>query len=229
MVIVEGVRVEALVDTGACVSIIRRDLCSRLWKVTAPYDGPTLLSAQGDTITPSAMCTTRVYIDGILHHIQFAVLRSCAQKLILGWDFLSAASAYICCQECVLHMDETTNSLYPQDSENDAPLRLLAEADIEIPAGLQRIVAITSDVIDTGDVLAIPSARWLARGIVFTTGLVRFANGSSKKVLIPKGATLACTSGSHSPSFPSRQLHLQLLLLQLPPLPLLFPLPLAQT
>lgn len=69
-VFVQGVPVDALVDTGATISVIHADLCSRLRKVTTPYDGPTLVAAQGDTVRPSALCTARVVIDDIRHHIQ---------------------------------------------------------------------------------------------------------------------------------------------------------------
>lgn len=91
-------------------------------------------------------------------------------------------------------MEDTDHSLHA----DDAPLRLLAAEDTEIPPGHQRIITIPSDVIDRGDVLALPSERWLTRGIAFATGLVRFADGSahlcaaniSQKVLTSKGATL---------------------------------------
>ena len=198
-VLVEGVYVDALIDTGACLSVIDRSLCSRLRKVTTPYDGPTLFAAQGDAIRPSAMCTARVFIDGLLHYVQFAVLSSCAHQLILGWDFLSTANASICCRERVLHMTDTDYAL----SADDKPLRLLAVEDTELPPGHQRIVTIASDVIDYGDVLVLPSARCLARGIAFASGLVRFHDGcgllyatnqTSEKILIPKGTTMACVT-----------------------------------
>lgn len=74
LVEVEGLRIEALVDTGASVSVISAQLCSRLRKVRTPYSGPSLCGANGDAIRPSGYCTVRVTIDGLLHYVQCAVL-----------------------------------------------------------------------------------------------------------------------------------------------------------
>lgn len=116
-----------------------------------PYDGPTLLAAQGAAIRPTAMCTARISIDGFLHYVQFAVLSSCAQQVILGWDFLSMASVSIYCRQRVLHMTDAT---YPLHAD-DAPLHFLAAENTALPPRHQRIVTITSDVIDRGDVLVL--------------------------------------------------------------------------
>lgn len=201
-VFVEGVHVEALVDTGATLSVMHSDLCRRLRKVTTPYDGPALVAAQGKTIRPSAFCTVRVSIDGIVHYIQFAVLSPCSHQLILGWDFLASASAAICCGQGVVHMTDTDYSL---GDEPYQPLRLLAAKDTELPPRCQQILTITSDAIDHGDVLVLPCARWLTKGIAIVSGLVRFDNGSAllearnttpEKILLPKGTTLACVADS---------------------------------
>lgn len=73
-VLVEGVCVEALVDTGASISVISADLCSRLRKVKTPYLGPSLCGANGMTIQPSGYCTVRIIIEELRHHIMCAIL-----------------------------------------------------------------------------------------------------------------------------------------------------------
>lgn len=83
----EGVCIDAPVDTGASVSVISAQLSSRLRKVRTPYTGPSLRGANGDKIRPSGYCTVRVMIDGLLHHIHCAELTLCAHDLILGWTF----------------------------------------------------------------------------------------------------------------------------------------------
>lgn len=70
--VVEGVPVEALIDTGASVSVINHELCSRLRKITTTYDGPTLLADQGAAIRPTAICTARISIDRLLHYVELA-------------------------------------------------------------------------------------------------------------------------------------------------------------
>lgn len=98
---------EALVDTGASISVIHADLCSRLRKVKTPYGGPYLHGANNQDIRPSAYCTVRVLIGELHHSIQCAVLSPCAHQLILGWDFLSSASAVISCREPSIRIDHT--------------------------------------------------------------------------------------------------------------------------
>lgn len=145
---VEGVHVEASVDTGATLSVMHSDLCRRLRKVTTPYDVPALVAAQGKTMSPSAFCTVRVSIDGIVHYIQFAVLSPCSHQLISGWDFLASASAAIYCGQGVVHMTDTDYSLGDAPYQ---PVRLLASKDTELPPGCQQILTITSDATDHGD------------------------------------------------------------------------------
>lgn len=93
VVIVEGLYVEALIDTGAAYSVMHFSLCSHLRKVLTPYIGPPLRGANGTLMKPTGQCTARVLIDNQRHHIEFIVLPTCVHLMILGWDFLSSASA----------------------------------------------------------------------------------------------------------------------------------------
>lgn len=77
LVSVEGVRLLALINTGATISVMSADLCSRLQKVKMPYVGSSLIGANGAIIWPSAQCTARVFSDGIRHPIKFAILFPC--------------------------------------------------------------------------------------------------------------------------------------------------------
>lgn len=193
-VLIEGTRVEALVDTGASISIMHEDLCSRLRKVKTPYVGPALRGANEAAIKPSGYCTARVLIDGIRHHIQFAILSPCAHQLILGWDFLSSASAVISCRQPALHITET-------DYVSDAPsLQLAAAADFLLVPGDETVISVTSEKIIDGDVLVAPSGQFARKGVLLPTCLLRFASGSahlaamnttSEAILLPRGATVA--------------------------------------
>lgn len=134
-----------------------------------------------------------------LHCVQCAMLSLCAQQLILGWDFLSTATAFICCQQCVLHINDTSYLFHA----DNAPLCFYAEEDTEIPSHSHRIVTLPSDVADSGDVLVQPSVHCVTRGIAFASGLVRLddtfafvcaSNRTSGKILLQKGLSLACVS-----------------------------------
>lgn len=194
---VEGVRTEALVDTGAALSVISMDLCSRLRKVKTPYCGPPLRCANAVLVQPSGVCTARVFIDGILHHIQFIVLPSCTHPLILGWDFLSSASALISCRQRLIQMTDTEFS-----SDVDVPsLRFVTTADCFIPQGDENILTLTSDTIVNGDVFLVPCGRCISKGLTIPPSLVRFQdsralvpvlNPTSSPAVLPQGATVTC-------------------------------------
>lgn len=106
-VVVEGIQVEPLVDTGATIFVIIANLCSRLRKVKTPYSGPCLRGANDNDIQPTAYCTVRVSIEGIRHSIQCAVISQCAHDLILGWDFLASSSSVISCRRPAIRIADT--------------------------------------------------------------------------------------------------------------------------
>lgn len=193
---VEGVQVEALVDTGASISVIHADLCSRLGKVKTPYVGPCLRGANEHDIKPSAYCTVRVVIGGLRHHIQCAVLSPCAHDLILGWDFLSSASAIISCHQPAIHIADTER-LRCQDAPQHT---LKLNTDHVLAAGCEEVLSVTSDHITEGDVVAVPSTRFLPHGIAIATCLVRLASGSAalaainttnEPILLRRGTAIA--------------------------------------
>lgn len=73
----------------------------------------------------------------------------------------------------------------------------------ELPPHHEWIVTMMSDVTERGHLFVVPSERWLTKGVCFLSGLVRFEDGSallyatnstSKKILISKGAALACVT-----------------------------------
>lgn len=194
--LVEGIFVNALVDTGASVSVIHADLCSRLRKVKTPYTGPSLCNANGVVLQPSAQCTVRVFIDGSRHHVPCAVLTPCAHQLILGWDFLSSASAVISCNLPAVELTATHFS----SVDDEEPPRLVAQADQVLLPGQETLMTMCSDRIQDGDILAVPAGSFLPKGVVIPTCLVRFSNGSavlaatnvsSEPILLPKGASIA--------------------------------------
>lgn len=196
-VLVEGVRVDALIDTGASISVISMELCARLRKVRTPYSGPSLYGANSSMIKPSGQCTVRISTGQLRHHVQCAVLSPCAHHLILGWDFLSSASAVISCQQPEIEIADTEDSRIP---EEEPQLNLTANADYVLSPGHETILSVHSTQIRDGDALIVPSARFIPRGVVIPTCFVRFARGAapllatnttSEPILLPEGTTVA--------------------------------------
>lgn len=192
----EGVFVDALIDTGAAISVIDRELCFRLRKVQTPYAGPMLCGANDSPIRPTGLCTARILIDGIRHHIQLAVLSSCAHQIILGWDFLSAASAVISCGRPLIRITDTELS---SAADLSSP-NLVTAADFLLPPGRERVLTIKSRDILDGDAVVAPCQRCIFRGITIASCLVRFSRGyasitacntTPEPLLLPEGTTVA--------------------------------------
>lgn len=56
-----------------------------------------LITASGNLILPSGMCTARVNIGRNIYHAEFLVLLVCSHRIILRWDFLADTDALIAC------------------------------------------------------------------------------------------------------------------------------------
>lgn len=174
-IFVEGSSVKAIVDSGASISVIHSDLCSQLRKVTTPYTGLVLHGANGVTIKPRRYCTAIVFIDGIRHHMQLAVLSPCAPQLILGWDFLFSASAVIPCRQPSIHRTDTDLATLAEAAES----RLVTATDFVLPPSMECFIFTTSrDIIDK-DVFIVPTRNFAPKGVVVPPCLVRFSHGSA--------------------------------------------------
>lgn len=106
-VVIEGIQVEALGNTGATIFVIIANLCLRLRKVKTPYSGPCLRGANDNDIQPTAYCTVRISIERIRHSIQCAVISPCAHDLTVGWHFLASSSAVISCRRPAIRIADT--------------------------------------------------------------------------------------------------------------------------
>ncbi|XP_049268850.1 uncharacterized protein LOC125757361, partial [Rhipicephalus sanguineus] len=158
--------------------------------------------ATNSIIRPLAQCTVRVCIDGIRHHIVFAVFRECTHELILGWDFLSSASASISCDQRLIHLNATDSS----SPEHEGRIRLVASSDYVLRPSMEEIISVNSNDIVDGDVLILPYGHTLSRGIVIIPGLIRFSDGSAfltalnqtpESLLLPRGSTVTCAVDTH--------------------------------
>lgn len=177
---VEGVIVDALMDTGASISVVDENLCLQLRKVKTPYTGPSLCNANQGVIEPTGYCTVRAFIDGIRHHIQCVVLPHCAHQLILGWDFLSSASAIISCDRQDMELTETDDSTIDDARQQ----RIVASAHYVLDPGSEEIISVSSNHFCDGDVLITPSPRFLPKGLVIAPSLVRFSKGTAALIVV---------------------------------------------
>lgn len=128
-VLVEGRRTQALVDTGAAVSVISAYFCRTLRKVMTPLGGFSLRTASAHHIQALAACTARVTIQGLLYIIELIVLPSCSHDVILGWDFLAQHNAVIDCARAEVEFTPPCDAY----SDNTTTAKLVVSEDTTIP------------------------------------------------------------------------------------------------
>lgn len=88
VILIVGLRLHALVDTGAATSIINQAICKKLCKMTTPYDRPVLRSAATTMLSPAS-------IKGPRYPVQSVVPPCYPHDVILCWDFLGDHAALI--------------------------------------------------------------------------------------------------------------------------------------
>lgn len=102
---VDGVPVQALVDTGAHISVMSASLRRRLKKVLTPAAAQVLRVADGGVLVVLGMCTVRLSIAGRPTSVLLAVIDNCPHDVILGLDFLSNHYALIDCATGILQLE----------------------------------------------------------------------------------------------------------------------------
>lgn len=158
---VDGVSTVALIDTGAAVSVLNERLSRALRKVTTPLSGFSLRTASAQPVRPSAACTARVIIQGVLYIVEFVVLQSCSHDVILGWDFLSRNNAVINCARAEVELSPLCD--VPLVDATSLPAKLVLREDIAIPPYSSAVVPVFCGAVSEGAVLFTPSELFITR------------------------------------------------------------------
>lgn len=88
-VICRNNHVEAIIDTGAGITVISPEFCKYLNLVPKKqWEGPKLLMANGSIVCPEGSVTLEIIITGIPVYVEAAVLPINGYKLLLGNDAL---------------------------------------------------------------------------------------------------------------------------------------------
>lgn len=159
-IVIDGFHVQALVDTGAAVSVIRADLCNRLRKVTTPFVGRPFRAVGAQNIVPTGVCTARIIIQEICYCVELVVLSSCSHDVILGWDFLEATSALIDCERAEVDFAEMR---LPEENDANDTIKLFLIDDTRIPAFSSVLLPIQSTELEMLVLMASPSAVFFSQ------------------------------------------------------------------
>lgn len=85
---------EAIVDTGAGLSVISPEFCKFLNLVPKKgWEGPKLLTANGGIVSPEGSVSLEIFVEGIPVYVEAAVLPINGYKLLLGNDALRQLDA----------------------------------------------------------------------------------------------------------------------------------------
>lgn len=207
-VLVDGVAVRALIDTGAHISVMSSNLRRRLRKVLTPPMPRVVRVADGSTPLVAGMCTARVRIADHETAVMFTVLEQCPHDLILGLDFLSEHAALIDCSTGLLRLQ------FPFSPSVDDPQPRFCSTDhVRLPPKAVTYVSLSpSPPVADGDYVVSPIMDvLLQRNVTLPHTVVTIAEnntclpflnfGSSSQVLA-KGMALAtlCPLQAHDVS-----------------------------
>lgn len=202
-VVVGPLVLDALIDTGAAVSVVRQDVCQRLKSVRTPFGGQTLQGAGAHMLTPQSYTTLRITVAGVLHVVQFVVLGTCSHPMILGWDFLSSVDAVVDCgrSEVAISEDVFLDSHYGCPPKQN---KLQVSRDTVVHGGELALVPVVATFTCNRSLLVEPCHDPLLRkDILLPFCLLDFSDGlaavpvfnlSSTASLLPQGMTIG--SGS---------------------------------
>ena len=166
---IDGVAVQALVDTGAAVSVLSGELCRKLKKITIPLSDVSLRTATAHHIQPSVACTARLVIQNVLYAVEFVVFSPCSHDIILGWDFLSAHHAVVDCARAELELSTMSElplcqtPIYDGPSDQALSSRVVVAADTHIPPLSSVLVPLSCDDASSVTALFTPSEAFGSR------------------------------------------------------------------
>ena len=205
---VSGVQVRFVLDTGASVSLLSRDVWEQISNKTQantlePWTGPQLTGVEGSPIVIHGVTAIDITIAGEVLRADILVASGLSTQAILGLDFLQGVKCVINTDQRVLHI---AGKVIPLLQSTDQPTLLSTvrvQETINIPpfSELEIQVATTGSVNNSADWLleALPpkDTVMVATAVVTphynghnTTVPLRLANLSGEVVTIYKGSRI---------------------------------------
>ncbi|KAH9364898.1 hypothetical protein HPB48_018335 [Haemaphysalis longicornis] len=116
-VLIDNHPVTTLVDNGADYRVINGSLAAQLRKVTTPWFGSPIRTADGHLVAPMGACTATVPICGATFPGSFIGLLECSRQLMLRLNFLREYGAVINLRKLVV----TFSTPRTLDDESERP------------------------------------------------------------------------------------------------------------
>lgn len=173
-VCVDNVKTDALVDTGAAVSVMSLSFKNRLrQKVMFVWDkNTTFCGVGGETLVPVGLCSVSVVIGDECYRTEFVVLRRATHDVILGVDFL---------RECGATLDFSAGEICLQPNIIPALVDNMSQSH-------QGVLALKEDVLlpaMTATFLPVKSSEsFMGKHSIVVEPDV--SNGAKKNILVPR-------------------------------------------
>ncbi|UYV84067.1 hypothetical protein LAZ67_X001053 [Cordylochernes scorpioides] len=177
MVVINGNKVRALVDTGASYSVIS-DAFRRKLNIVM-FEGPrmTLKVANNRFVSPIGKCIVKLEISNFMQAFEFLVLSGCSHDVILGWNLLEASRAIIDCGRSEIAFSETID-----DESRDSLKRFFVEEEYIVPPKSSKMITVsTSEVAGRKSMIAEGSRKLLLdKEISIPASLITVLHGKAE-------------------------------------------------
>ncbi|UYV71437.1 hypothetical protein LAZ67_8003186, partial [Cordylochernes scorpioides] len=115
-IVIKGMPIEGLIDTGAMVSCIDEELVKKLELKFIPDKNLKLKSADNQKLNAIGKSRVKFKINKKEYEIEMIILKKCNPVIILGDDFLSQNKALINCQNNTLWVESP--NIFDQNESN---------------------------------------------------------------------------------------------------------------
>lgn len=184
-IFIDGIRTEALVDTGASVSVISLAFKNRLGrKVMFICDRhPQLRGVDGNILRPIGVCSASVLLGKDNIAAEFTVLKHCSHEVILGLDFLRDCGASIDCARGEVSIHPNVMSILIESSV-DQNCYLCVSNDFLLPGCSAAFIAVELSPYEKNHLTQVVLVEPLAKAL------------ETKNVLVPR--TLTQVTNGHT-------------------------------
>ncbi|UYV84941.1 hypothetical protein LAZ67_X004064, partial [Cordylochernes scorpioides] len=192
-----GLRILALVDSGADYSVISEDFRCRIRTPMLSSKGPIIRVANSKCVRALGKCVLRIKVNELTQPFEFLVLSQCSHCVILGWDFLKLTQAEINCEHDELYLKDAPMKEEPHPVDTFHTLK----DNIIPPNSIKQITVVCSDVPGVQEVaITCSKGLTLEKEIVIPASIVSLnhgrgkvwvVNGTNYAKIIPEGMKVA--------------------------------------
>ena len=155
---VNNVRVNFMLDTGAPVSLVRKDVFDQAQAELVPWAGGGLVGVEGTPLVIHGMAAVEIGLLGKLLPTEVVVASSLKAQAILGVDFLERNGCVINTAKRILHLHGLAIPVQTMPSPNAVHTSVLLQETLRIPALSEvELMVNTSQPLEDG--------TWLLEGM----------------------------------------------------------------